>query len=119
MYFRTRGWWAPVLLAMVFLAGGVTADAQGTFSVSSSASTVIRTGHTELLGPMTFTVDSGTTVSGDIEISLSPAVLTSVESGIMRSWSGTNPVPMTTVSMSADEGLVTVTVPANINAALR
>ena len=115
MYFRTRGWWAPVLLAMAFLAGGVTADAQGTFSVSSSASTVIRTGHTELLGPMTFTVDSGTTVSGDIEISLSPAVLTSVESGIMRSWSGTNPVPMTTVSMSADEGLVTVTVPANIN----
>ncbi len=115
MYFRTRGWWAPVLLAMVFLAGGVRADAQATFSVSSSASTVIRTGHTELLGPMTFTVDSGTTVSGDIEISLSPAVLTSVESGIMRSWSGTNPVPMTTVSMSADEGLVTVTVPANIN----
>ena len=116
MYFRTRGWWVPVLLAMVFLAGGVRAHAQATFSVSSSASTVIRTGHTELLGPMTFTVDSGTTVSGDIEISLSPAVLTSVESGITLSWSGTNQNPMTTVSMSPDEGLVTLTVPAGVSA---
>ncbi len=116
MYFRTRGWWVPVLLAMVFLAGGVRAHAQATFSVSSAASTVIRTGHTELLGPITFTVDTGPTVEGDIEISLSPAVLTNVESGITPSWSDANGSSGTTVSISPDEGLVTVTVPARISA---
>ncbi len=111
MYFRTRGWWVPVLLSMVFLSGGARAQTPATFSVSSSASTVIRTGHTELLGPMTFTVDSGRTVSGDIEISLSPAVLTNVESGITLSPMRTGQ----TASISPEEGLVTVTVPANIN----
>ena len=116
MYFRTRGWWVPVLLAMVFLAGGVRAHAQATFSVSSAASTVIRTGHTELLGPITFSLDSGPTVIGDIEISLSPAVLTNVESGITPSWSDANGSSGTTVSISPDEGLVTVTVPAGISA---
>ena len=116
MYFRTRGWWLPLLLAMVFLSGGVRAHAQATFSVSSSASTVIRTGHTELLGPITFSLDSGPTVIGDIEISLSPAVLTNVESGITLSWSGTIQKPMTTVSISPDESLVTLTVPAGISA---
>ena len=66
-----------LLLAVSVLAGSPTAWAQATFSVSSTATTVIRTGHVEPVGAMTFAIVSGTTVEETIEIDLSPAVLTS------------------------------------------
>ena len=69
--------WASVLLAVTVLSGGPTAWAQAAFSVSSTATTVIRTGHTEPMGALTFSVVSGTTVAEAIAIDLSPAVLTS------------------------------------------
>ena len=69
----TRG----LLLAVNVLSGSPTAWAQATFSVSSTPSTVIRTGHAEPVGAMTFSIVSGTTVEETIIIDLSPAVLTS------------------------------------------
>ena len=72
-----RRWTRVLLLAVSVLAGGPTAWAQATFSVSSTAVTVIRTGHVEPVGAMTFSIVSGTTVEETIEIDLSPAVLTS------------------------------------------
>ena len=68
--------WTSVLLAVAVLAGGPTAWAQAAISVSSTATTVIRTGHAEPVGEMTFSVISGTTRAGIIEIDLRPAVLT-------------------------------------------
>ena len=68
--------WASVLLALAILFSGGTAWAQATFSVSSTASTVIRTGHAEPVGGLTFAIVSGTTVAEVIAIDLSPAVLT-------------------------------------------
>ena len=69
--------WTSALLAVTVLSGGGTAWAQATFSVSSTAATVIRTGHAEPVGALTFAVISGTTLDEVIAIDLSPAVLTS------------------------------------------
>ena len=71
-----RRWTSVLLLAVSVLAGGRTAWAQATFSVSSTPSTVIRTGHAEPVGGMTFSIVSGTTVEEIIPIDLSPAMLT-------------------------------------------
>ena len=72
-----RRWTSVLLLAVSVLAGGRTAWAQATFSVSGTAQTVIRTGHAEPVGGLTFSVTSGTTRQGTIAIDFSPAVLTS------------------------------------------
>ena len=69
--------WTSVLLAVTVLSGGPMAWAQATFSVSSTAATVIRTGHAEPVGALTFSVVSGTTIAEVIPIDLRPAVLTS------------------------------------------
>ena len=74
---KTAQRWASVLLAVAVLAGGETAWAQALFGVVRAAATVIRTGHTEPVGNLTFRVVAGTSVAGVIEIDLSPAVLTS------------------------------------------
>ena len=116
MYCDRRSWWVTLLLLMVFLAGGGRAVAQATFRVSSSAPTVIRTGHTEPAGPLTLTVSSGITAPGDIEISLQPATLTNADSGITLSRSGSNAARMVTHSLSPEAGLVRLTVPAGMGA---
>ena len=69
--------WASVLLALAVLSGGHPAWAQAVFRVAGTAATVIRTGHAEPVGNLTFWVVAGTSVAGVIEIDLSPAVLTS------------------------------------------
>ena len=69
--------WTSVLLAVAVLSSGGTVWAQATFIVSSTATTVVRTGHAEPVGGLTFSVVSGTTVAEVIPIDLSPAVLTS------------------------------------------
>ena len=53
--------------------------------MSSTAATVIRTGHAEPVGGLTFAVVSGTTVAEVIAIDLSPAVLTSDATDISTS----------------------------------
>ena len=65
-----------VLLAVAVLAGGSTAWAQAVFQVSSSQTTVVRTGHAEPVGAIVFSVTAGKTAVGVIEIDLRPAVLT-------------------------------------------
>ena len=69
--------WTSILLAVAVLSGGGPAWAQATFIVSSTSATVIRTGHAEPVGGMSFSILSGTTVAEIIPIDLSPAVLTS------------------------------------------
>ena len=80
-----RRWTSVLLLAVSVLAGGQTAWAQATFAVSSAAATVIRTGHAEPVGDLTFSLISGTSQPGIIEIDLSPAVLTSATAIISTS----------------------------------
>ena len=80
---------AGVLLAFAVLFGSQTAWAQAVFRVSSSTTTVIRTGHAEPVGELTFWVDGGITVEGTIEIDLRPAVLTSDEDDICVSTGAT------------------------------
>ena len=102
--------WTSVLLAVTVLSGGPTAWAQAAFSVSSTAATVIRTGHAEPVGALTFAVVSGTTVAEAIAIDLSPAVLTSdaiviSSGGVQASFSAT---------VDPDAGSVALHVPAGI-----
>ena len=102
--------WTSVLLAVTVLYGGPTAWAQATFSVSSTAATVIRTGHAEPVGGLTFTVVSGTTVAEDIAIDLSPAVLTSDANDISTSPAQTG----FSATVDRDAGRVALHVPAGI-----
>ena len=102
--------WTSVLLAVTVLSGGGTAWAQATFSVSSTAATVIRTGHAEPVGGLTFAVVSGTTVAEAIAIDLSPAVLTSDATDI-----STSPAQMGfSATVDRDAGRVALHVPAGI-----
>ena len=102
--------WTSVLLAVAVLSGAPMAWAQATFSVSSTAPTVIRTGHAEPVGGMAFAVVSGTTVAEDIAIDLSPAVLTSDATDI-----STSPVQAGfTATVDRDAGRVELHVPAGI-----
>ena len=84
--------------------------AQATFSVSSTAATVIRTGHAEPVGGLTFTVVSGTTVAEDIAIDLSPAVFTSDANDISTSPAQTG----FSATVDRDTGRVALHVPAGI-----
>ena len=102
--------WTSVLLALAVLAGGRTAWAQAAFSVSSTAATVIRTGHAEPVGALTFAVVSGNTVAEAIAIDLSPAVLTS--DAIVISAGGVQAGFSATVDL--DAGRVALHVPAGI-----
>ena len=103
--------WTSILLAVSVLSGGGPAWAQATFSVSSTASTVIRTGHAEPVGGLSFSIVSGTTVAEVIPIDLSPAVLTST--AIVVSTSG---IPATGFSsmVDPDAGQVRLHVPAGV-----
>ena len=97
-------------MALAVLAGGRTAWAQATFSVSSTAATVIRTGHAEPVGGLTFTIVSGTTVAEDIAIDLSPAVLTNVDTDIPTSPAQTG----FSATVDRNAGRVALHVPAGI-----
>src|SRR5579883_2109985 len=55
-----------IFVTFVVVCAG-SAQAQATFSVSGSSSTLSKTGQTELLGSVTFTVASGVTKAGTIE----------------------------------------------------
>ena len=102
--------WTSVLLALTVLSGDPTAWAQATFSVSSTAATVIRTGHAEPVGGLTFAVVSGTTVAEGIAIDLSPAVLTSDATDISTSPAQTG----FSATVDRDAGRVALHVPAGI-----
>ena len=102
--------WTSVLLAATVLSGGPMAWAQATFSVSSTAATVIRTGHAEPVGGLTFAVVSGTTVAEVIAIDLSPAVLTSDATDISTSPAQTG----FSATVDPDTGRVELHVPAGI-----
>ena len=106
-----RRWTRVLLLAVSVLAHSPTAWAQATFSVSSSPSTVIRTGHAEPVGAMTFSIVSGSTVEEIIPIDLSPAVLTSASAVISA-----RGFPSTDLSATVDPeaGRVELHIPAGM-----
>ena len=112
---KTAQRWASVLLAVAVLAGGHPSWAQAVFGVSSTATTVIRTGHTEPVGALTFSVQSGTTVAGVIEIDLSPAVLTSDAAVISSSAAQTD----FSATVDPDAGQVRLHVPAGVEPGTR
>src|SRR5262245_10082361 len=53
-----------------------TAQAQATFQVSGSANVITKIGHTELVGSVTMTVISGTTVAGSVEFFIPNVAIT-------------------------------------------
>ena len=105
--------WTSVLLAVTVHFSGGTAWAQATFSVSSTASTVIRTGHAEPLGALSFSVISGTTVDEIIPIDLSPAVLTGDADAIVISINGVQATDFSAM-VDPDAGQVRLHVPGGV-----
>ena len=105
--------WTSVLLAVTVHFSGGTAWAQATFSVSSTASTVIRTGHAEPLGALSFSVISGTTVDEIIPIDLSPAVLTGDAAAIVILTNGVQATGFSAM-VDPDAGQVRLHVPDGV-----
>ena len=108
--FRRHGAWLAVLLWAGALAAG-EAHAQATFSVSSSSSVVVRTGHTEPLGAVTFRVDSGTSVEDVIEIALGSDVFLTSGDTVDISTRGRVSEANFSTSVEADAGVVRLIVP--------
>src|SRR5262249_37389884 len=78
-----------LLLAIVFGFGQTSANAQATFNVSGSATTITKIGHTELVGFATFTVAAGTTQAGTIEFFIPNVQITNdTSSGITLTSTG-------------------------------
>jgi hypothetical protein len=98
---------STVIIPCVF---GVQAQAQAIFGVSAASTVLSKTGYTELVGPVTFTVASGTTTSGTLEFFL-PNVAFSSSAGI--SLSGTGGLTGATIAgIAGDSGVVSINVPA-------
>ena len=85
------------------------AQAQATISVAGSASSIIRIGHTELVGSATFSVASGTTRAGTLEFFL-PNITFTETSGISLVASGG--LVGATATVLADSGIVILNIPA-------
>jgi len=101
-----------LLLAIVFGFGQGSANAQATFQVSGTATAITKTGHTELVGTVTFTVASGTTQAGTIEFFIPNVQITnSASSGIQLTGTG-GLVSATIASVVPDNGIVIVNIPA-------
>ena len=81
--------------------------------MSSTASTVIRTGHAEPLGALSFSVISGTTVDEIIPIDLSPAVLTGDADAIVISINGVQATGFSAM-VDPDAGQVRLHVPGGV-----
>jgi hypothetical protein len=88
-----------------------SAQAQATLQVSSTTSVLTKTGHTELLGSVTFTVSSGTTVNGRIEVFLPNITLTNtVASGITLTGTG-GLATATIANVVGDSGIIIINTP--------
>ena len=101
--------------AIILVCGsGVTARAQAVFGLSGNQAIVTKTGHTELLGEITISVVSGTSVAGTVEVNIAPTRLTNdAASGVTVTFSGVGWAPGPSVpTVFADSGLVVVDIPA-------
>lgn len=79
---KRLAWNIGLVLALVLCGGVAESRAQAVFGVNAAASTVIRGGHTELMGPVAFIINSGVSASGSIELSLSVDLTNIDEAGI-------------------------------------
>src|SRR5262249_49606259 len=87
-----------------------SALAQATFGVSSSSTVLAKTGYTELVGTVTFTVSSGTTQARTLEFFLANVLFPST-AGI--SVSGTGGLAASTIgAIAAESGIVIINFPA-------
>jgi hypothetical protein len=103
---------ALLLFAIVFGFGQSPANAQATFQVSSSATTITKIGHTELVGFATFTVASGTTQAGTMEFFIPNVQITNdTSSGIAITGTG-GLATATIASVIGDNGIVIINIPA-------
>src|SRR5262245_23642366 len=89
-----------------------SAQAQATFQLSATSTPITKIGHTELVGIVTFTVQSGTTQAGTLEFFLPNVVITNdATSGIEVS--GTGGLATATIAAVIPEGgLVLISIPA-------
>jgi hypothetical protein len=83
--------------------------AQATFSVSSSSTTGADIGATELTGQVVFTIDSGSSVAGSLQIKYSATITNDPASGIQTS--GTGGLAGVAVSLDKANNTIRVDVP--------
>src|SRR5262245_46019578 len=89
--------------------------AQATLGISSTPSTVIKSGHTEPIGSVVITVVAGTTVADNLQINVAPAMLTNSITGVVLTGSGAL-ATATPVSLAPDSGTIVITIPAGATA---
>ncbi len=106
-----RAAWLP----MAFVLAGVAADAQATFTLSSTSKTVVNTGHAEPIAAITFTVSSGTSTAGAFEIDLGDDIVLSTRAnGIVITPSAGAPPTGYSASQDEETGIITVNLPAGL-----
>jgi hypothetical protein len=101
---------ACVFVFLVAMLAAKSAAAQATFQTSVAGSTVTEEGHTELTGDITFSVVSGTSVSGRLDITYPVQFANDASTGITIS--GTGGLAGATLSVAASSGIVIVNIPA-------
>ncbi|HEY2379835.1 MAG TPA: hypothetical protein VGK48_01515 [Terriglobia bacterium] len=104
-----------VLTALFFFVVNVhSAEAQATFGVAGSTSVLNSLGYTELLGPVTFFVQSGTTQSGTIEFFIPNIAFTDISGVALVGTGGLAAATLSAVIPSA--GDVIIGIPAGAGA---
>jgi hypothetical protein len=103
-----------LLLIVLFLWNVHSAQAQATFGVAGSASVLNSLGYTELLGPVSFFVASGTTQAGTIEFFVPNVAFTDV-SGVALLGSG-GLVGATIGAVIPSAGIVSINIPPGAGA---
>jgi hypothetical protein len=90
------------------------AQAQATLAVSGSSATLTKTGYTELIGAVSLTVNSGTTVAGTVEVFL-PNTVFSDASGVTLNGTG-GLAAATIAAVVPSNGVVDINIPAGAGA---
>jgi hypothetical protein len=98
------------LLVALTLGSAGFAQAQATIGISGAASVLTKTGYTELIGAVTFTVASGTTVAGTLEFFVPNTTFTSTAGVTLNGTGGLASASITAIAPT--NGVVIISVPA-------
>src|SRR5690242_19404969 len=100
-----------IILPVCFCLWNVhAAEAQATFGVASSASVLNNLGHTELLGAVTFFVQTGTTKAGTIEFFVPNVAFTDTSGVTLLGSAGLSAATIAAVIPAG--GIVSINIPA-------
>ena len=86
---------------------------QAVLGLSTTPASVVKTGQTELLGPIYITVTSGTTLADTLQLNLSPAVIANPNPSSGITLTGTGGLAgASIISIVADAGVIAIAIPA-------